>query len=75
LGGIALIGRNAGDGLWLLGEAWVIHTDGFIGAVPAPPLDNFLEKGIFWPSGKEVAVEVSCLRIKQDENGHRSRFW
>jgi hypothetical protein len=77
LGAVALIliGREAGNWLWLFGEARVVYTDGCSGAVLAPPLDDLLEKRVFWASGKEVAVEVACLRVKQDENRHRARFW
>jgi hypothetical protein len=77
LGAVALIlvGREAGDWLWLLGEAGVVYAYGCMGAIPAPPLDDFLEKRVFWASGKKVAIKVACLRIKQDENRHRSRFW
>ena len=77
MGGVALIliGRKAGDWLWLFGEAGVVYTDGCSRAVLTPPLDDFLEKRVFWTSGKEVAIKIAGLRIKQDENRHRSWFW
>ena len=77
MGGVALIliGRKAGDCLWLFGEAGVVYTDGRSRAVLTPPLDDLLEKRVFWPSGKEVAIKIAGLRIKQDENRHRSWFW
>jgi len=66
LGAVALIliGREARDRLWLFGEAGVVYTDGCSRAVLAPPLDDFLEKRVFWARGKEVAIKVACLRVK-----------
>lgn len=72
---LILIGRETGSWLRLFGEAGIVYADGGMGTVLAPPLDDFLEKGVFWASGKEVAVEVACLCIKQDENRHRIRLW
>jgi len=72
---ISLIRREVGDGLSLLGEAWVVYTDGCIGAVLTPPLNDFLEKGVFWSGRKEVSIEVSSLCVKQDEYRHRRGFW
>jgi hypothetical protein len=72
---LILIGREAGDCLGLFDEAGVVYAGGCMGAIPAPPLDDFLEKRVFWASGKEVAIKIACLRIKQNENRHRSRFW
>ena len=37
-----------------------------------PPLNDFLQKGIFRPGRKEMAIEVTCLGIKEDEDGHWS---
>ncbi len=71
---MSLIGREVGGGLGLPGQARVIDPNGSIGAVLPPPLDDFLEKGIFRPGGKEVAVEVSCLRIKQNKYRHGCGF-
>jgi hypothetical protein len=77
LGAVALIliGREAAGWLWLFGETGVVYTDGCPGTVLAPPLDDFLEKRVFWASGKEVAIEVSCLRIKQNEYRHGCGFF
>ena len=72
---LILIGREAAGWLWLFDETGVVYTDGCPGTVLAPPLDDFLEKRVFWTSGKEVAIKVACLRIKQNENWHRRRFW
>ncbi len=55
---LILIGREAGDCLGLFDEAGVVYTDGCLGAVLAPPLDDFLEKRVFWTSGKEVCARV-----------------
>ncbi len=77
MGAVALIlvGREAGDWLWLFDETGVVYTDGCIGAVLTPPLNDFLEKGVFWSGRKEVSIEVSSLCVKQDEYRHRRGFW
>jgi hypothetical protein len=41
----------------------------------APPLNDFLEKGILRPCRKEVTIEVTCLGIKEDEDGHWGWLW
>ena len=40
----------------------------------APPLNGFLEKGIFRPGRKEVPIEVTGLGIKENEDGHWGRL-
>lgn len=70
MGAVALIGREACGWLGLFGEPWVVYTDGCIRAVLAPPLNDFLEKGVLWSGCKEVSIEVSRLCVKQDEYWH-----
>jgi hypothetical protein len=40
-----------------------------------PPLNDFLQKGILWTSRKEVSIEVACLGIKENEDGHGGGLW
>ena len=69
-----LIGGDVSGWLRLLSEARVVHPNWRIGAILAPPLNDLLEKGVFRPGCKEMTVEVSGLRIKQDEDRHRGGF-
>jgi len=36
----------------------------------APPLNDFLEKGVLRSRRKQVTIKVACLGIKENENGH-----
>lgn len=59
----------------VVGHSWVIHPNGRIRAIMAPPLNDFLQKGILWTSRKEVTIEVAGLGIKENEDGHGSGLW
>ncbi len=41
----------------------------------APPLNDFLQKGILRPRRKEVPIEVACLSVEENEDGHWGRLW
>jgi hypothetical protein len=62
------------DGLRVGGHPRVVHPNGCVRAIPAPPLNGFLEKGILRPGRKEVPIEVTGLGIKENEDGHWSRL-
>jgi len=40
----------------------------------APPLNDFLEKGILRPGRKQVTIKVARLGIKENEDGHGGRL-
>ncbi len=40
----------------------------------APPLNDFLEKGILRPGRKQVTIKVACLGIKENEDRHGGRL-
>lgn len=70
----ALIGGEGPSRLHRFGQSRVVKAEWLAGAVPAPPLNHFLKKGIFRAGGKEMAIQIAGLGIKKDKDWHGCGF-